>query len=128
MLSRSLGIIIASWLPCLALMLPLSPFHTANALAAGVAATVLAALSLADDRARVGAAVIGAWVAFAPFVFRSSLTEIVLSVCWGVTMFVTLGGPLSQEAVVTRVRALPIVREEEEKKEKIDGQGFQVAA
>jgi hypothetical protein len=123
MLSRSLGIIIASWLPCLALMLPLSPFHTANAIVAGVAATVLAALSFADDRARIGAAVIGAWVAFTPFVFRSSLTEIVVSVCWGVTMFVGLGGPFSQEASVTWVRVLTTPREEN-----IDDQGFQVAA
>jgi hypothetical protein len=106
MLSRSLGIIIATWLPCLALMLPLSPFHTANALIAGLAAVALSAFALVYDRARLGASIIGAWVAFTPFFVRSSLTELVLSVCWGVTMFVALGGPFSQEPGVTRVRAL----------------------
>jgi hypothetical protein len=59
MLSRSLGILIATWLPCLALMLPLSPFHTVNAIIAGLVASVLAAFSLAYERARVGAAIIG---------------------------------------------------------------------
>ena len=60
---------------------------------------------------------------FTPFVFRSSLTEIVVSVCFGVTMFVGLGGPFNQEASVTWVRALTIPREEA-----INDQGFQVAA
>jgi hypothetical protein len=73
MLSRSLGIIIATWLPCLALMLPLSPFHTGNFIVSGLAATALAMFSMGSDRARLGVAVIGVWVAFTPFVFRSTL-------------------------------------------------------
>jgi hypothetical protein len=103
MLSRSIGILIASWLPCLALMLPLSRFHTVNALVAGSVATVLAALSFIDDRARLGAAVVGVWVVFTPFVFRSTLLEMVIASCWGVTMFVSLMGPFCQPHAVTRV-------------------------
>ena len=102
MLSRSIGIIIVTWLPCLALMLPLSPFHTANFIVSGLLATALAMFSMASDRARLGAAVIGAWVAFTPFVFRSTLTELVVAVCWGVTMFVSIGGPFSESPAVTR--------------------------
>jgi hypothetical protein len=96
MLSRVLGLFIATWLPTLALILPMGRFHQANALAAGLAASVLAAFSLVSDRARVGAALIGAWVAFTPFVFRSTLMELTLAVSWGVTMFASLTGPFSQ--------------------------------
>jgi hypothetical protein len=94
--SRVLGIVIATWLPTLALMLPIGRFHTANALVAGLAASVLVAFSLVSDRARVAAAVIGAWVAFTPFVFSSTLIELTLAGCWGVTMFASLTGPFSQ--------------------------------
>ena len=96
MLSRVLGVTIATWLPALALILPMGRFHTANALLAGLAASVLAGFSLVSDRARVAAAVIGAWVAFTPFVFKSTLIELALAVSWGVTMFVALTGPFSQ--------------------------------
>lgn len=113
--SRSFGILIAPWLPCLALMLPLSPFHTANAIVAGLLATALAAFSLASDRARLGASLVGVWVAFTPMVVRSTLTEIVVSVSWGVTMFVCLSGPFSQSPQVTRTRAAVPRLEEDEK-------------
>jgi hypothetical protein len=105
MMSRSFGILVASWLPCLALMLPLSPFHTVNAIVAGLAAVALSALSLAYERARMGAALVGVWVALTPFVFQSSFTGNVLAVCWGVTMFVTQCGPFSQKPRSTFVRA-----------------------
>ena len=103
MLSRALAIVISTWLPCLGLILPLSPFHKANALIAGVVASVLVAFSMVSDRARVGAALIGAWVAFAPFAIRSTLTEFVLAGCWGVTMFVSLIGPFSQEPSIAPI-------------------------
>ncbi|HVR01933.1 MAG TPA: hypothetical protein VMT47_07370 [Polyangia bacterium] len=107
MLSRSIGIIIATWLPCLALMLPISPLHTANFIVSGLVATALAMFSMGSDRARLGVAVIGAWVAFTPFVFRSTFTELVVAVCWGVTMFATIGGPFSESHRVTR---MPVVQ------------------
>ena len=104
MLSRVLGVFIATWLPALVLILPIGRFHTVNAVVAGVAASVLVAFSLVSDRARIAAALIGAWVAFTPFVFRSTLIEQVLAVSWGVTMFASLTGPFSQapDRVVVR--------------------------
>jgi hypothetical protein len=107
MLSRILGVLIATWLPTFALILPLGRFHTADALVAGLAASVLAAFSLVSDRARVAAAMIGAWVAFTPFVFRSTLMELTLAVSWGVTLFVTLTGPFSRAPDRLVVRRLP---------------------
>ena len=51
MFSRSVGILIGAWLPMLAVTLPIGPVHTANALIAGILATVLSLAALADDRA-----------------------------------------------------------------------------
>jgi hypothetical protein len=96
MLSRSIAILFASFLPTAALILPLSPAHKINALVAGTLATILAALSMAYDRARFGAVLIGAWVALAPFILPSTLVEEVLTVCWGTMMFVSLAGPFSE--------------------------------
>jgi hypothetical protein len=112
MMSRSLGILVVTWLPCLAAILPLSPAHTANGIVAGLIATGLAALSLAYERARLGVAIIGLWVAFSPFVFRSSFTEIVLSVSWGVTMWVAFFGPFSQKPSSTFVRPVQRLRDQ----------------
>ena len=95
MLSRSIAILFASYLPTAALILPLSPAHKINALVAGTLATILAAFSMVYDRARIGAVVIGAWVALTPFIFSSTLVEEALTVCWGTMMFVCLGGPFS---------------------------------
>jgi hypothetical protein len=105
MVSRAVSIIVSSWLPCLALILPLGTFHTINALVAGTLATVLAAFSMSHDRARYGAAILGAWVAFTPFIHRSELVEIVLAVSWGVAMFVHLIGPFAQAPQVSFVPA-----------------------
>jgi hypothetical protein len=104
MLSRSIAILIGTWLPMLAVMLPIGPVHTANAIVAGIAATLLSLAALADDRARIGAAVVGAWVALSPFIFDSTLLEKVLTVSWGVTTFVCLIGPFSERP---RVEAVP---------------------
>jgi hypothetical protein len=96
MLSRSIAIVLASFLPTAALILPLSPAHRISALIAGTLATVLAGFSMAYDRARMGAVLIGGWVALTPFIFSSTLLEQVVTVCWGTMMFVSLAGPFSQ--------------------------------
>jgi len=96
MLSRSIAILIGTWLPMLAVILPIGPVHTANAIIAGIAGTLLSFAALSDNRARVGAAVLGAWMALSPFVFDSTLLEEVLTVSWGVTTFVCMIGPLSE--------------------------------
>src|SRR5262249_20083555 len=91
MLSRMLAIVISSWLPVMALILPMSAVHRASALVSGIVATVLAAFSLVDNRARYGAALVGAWVAVSPFlILGSTLLEKVVTVSWGVTMFTWL--------------------------------------
>jgi hypothetical protein len=95
MLSRSLGILIGTWLPTLAVILPIGQVHMVNAMVCGLVATALSLAALVDDRARVGTAVIGAWVALSPFIFDSTLLEEVLTVSWGVTIFVSMIGPFS---------------------------------
>ncbi len=96
MLSRSIGILIGAWLPMLAVSLPIGPVHTANALIAGILATVLSLAALADDRARIATAVVGAWVALSPFIFKSTLIEEVLTVSWGMAIFLCMIGPFSE--------------------------------
>ena len=117
MFTRAIGVLIASWLPTLAVILPLSSFHKANTLVAGLLATALAGVAMASDRARNAAAFVGAWVAFTPLVVRSSLLELVVCGCWGVTMFVSLGGPFSQTPQSTFVRSAqrPAQQHEEHK-------------
>ena len=48
MLSRALAIVISTWLPCLAVILPLSPFHKINGLVSGIVAFENAARSAVD--------------------------------------------------------------------------------
>jgi hypothetical protein len=105
MLSRTIAILFASFLPTAAMILPLSPAHKINALIAGTLATMMAAFSMAYDRARLGAALIGAWVSLTPFIFPSTIVEEVLTVCWGTMMFVSLMGSLSEPPGRTWVRA-----------------------
>jgi hypothetical protein len=106
MLSRSLAILVAPWLPAAALILPLGPAHAANALVAGMLALVLSAFSLTYDRARVSVALIGVWVALTAFIFQSTLLEEVVAVSWGVSMFTLMVGPFSDPFQVTRTRTL----------------------
>jgi hypothetical protein len=106
MLSRSVAILIGTWLPMLAVILPFGPTHTANAIIAGVVATALSLASLSDNRFRVATAVVGGWVALSPFVFSSTLLERVLTVSWGVTMFVCMIGPFSEKPVTMRTQVL----------------------
>ena len=116
MLSRSIAILIGPWLPMLAVVLPIGPVHTANAIVAGTIGTLLSLAALADNRARYAAAVVGAWVALSPFIFDSTLIEEVLTVSWGTTMFVGLIGPFSQTPQVELVPApatrVPPIEEE----------------
>lgn len=107
MLSRAFAIVVSSWLPAFALILPLGRFHMLNALIAGSVATVLAGFAMSHEKARVGAALVGAWVAFTPFIVHSTLLEIVMATCWGVAMFAHLIGPFSQAPAVTFVRPAP---------------------
>lgn len=116
MLSRSIAIIIGTWLPMLAVVLPIGPVHTANAIVAGIVGTLLSLAALSDNRARYAAAVVGAWVALSPFIFDSTLIEKVLTVSWGVTMFSCMIGPFSEAPRVELVRAaathVPPIEEE----------------
>src|SRR5262245_53799452 len=116
MLSRSFAVLIGSWLPMLAVMLPLGPVHRANAIVAGIAVTLLSLAALADNRARIAAAVVGGWVALSPFIFSSTSIEKVLTVSWGVATFVCLIGPFSDaprtEVIRTPDTAIPPIEEE----------------
>jgi hypothetical protein len=103
MFSRTIALIVASWLPCLAAILPFSPGHAVNATVAGLAATLFAGLAMVNDRARFAASLLGAYIAFTPLFSRGTLLEMVVQTCWGVTMFVFLGGPFSAAPVATRV-------------------------
>ena len=118
MLSRCVAILIGTWLPMLAVILPLGPTHTINAIFAGTLATLFSLASLADNRFRVATAVVGGWVALAPFVFDSTLVEKVLTVSWGVTMFVCMIGPFSDKPVTIPARIpeakLPVFEAEPE--------------
>ncbi len=95
MLTRSLAILLAPWLPLGALMLPLSTAHRIDGLVAGTLGTVLSAFALSNDRARLGGAAVGAWVALTALVFPSTLVESMLALSWGVLMFAWLAGPFS---------------------------------
>ena len=106
MLSRCLALLIVPTLPFLPLMLPLGHAHAVNALVAGVVATALALFSLVDDRARIGVAAIGAWVALTAFLFPSTLLDEIVVVSWGVTTFAFMAGPLSSPPRRARVAAV----------------------
>ncbi len=104
MLTRSLAILLAPWLPLGALMLPMSAAHRIDGLVAGALGIVLSAFSLSNDRARIAAAAVGAWVALTALVFPSTLLEATLALSWGALMFAWLAGPFStRPAVITSV-------------------------
>jgi hypothetical protein len=107
MLARCLALMFIPILPFVPLMTPLGPAHATSAVVAGVVATVLAAFALVDDRARAAVAVVGGWVALSPFIFRSTLTEEVIAVCWGVGTFALMSGPLSARPRSIFVAAAP---------------------
>jgi hypothetical protein len=107
MLSRCLAILIAPLLAFAPLVLPIGPAHTTDAVIAGTLATLLSMLSLTYDRARVGTAILGGWVALTAFIFPSTLLEEVVTVSWGVSMFVLMVGPFSQAPRVSFALATP---------------------
>jgi hypothetical protein len=102
MLTRSLAILLAPWLPLAALILPMGTAHRVNDLVAGTVATILSAVALGNDRARIGAAVIGGWVALAALVFPSTLLEAEVALSWGVLMLAGMAGPFSTAPKVFR--------------------------
>ena len=95
MFLRCLALLFVPILPFVPLMAPLSRAHAMNAIISGIIAGALAGFSLVDNRARTAVALVGAWVAFSPFVFRATLLEQVVAVCWGVSTFVFMVGPFS---------------------------------
>jgi len=107
MLTRCLALLFIPILPFVPLMVPFSTAHATSAIVAGVVATVLAAFALVDDRARAAVAVVGGWVALSPFIFRSTLTEEVIAVCWGVSTFALMMGPFSAAPRSIFVAAAP---------------------
>jgi len=102
MLTRSLAILLAPWLPLAALILPLGTAHRIDDLVAGTIATILSALALASDRARIGGAVVGGWVALTAFIFPSTLLEAMVALSWGTLMLAWLAGPFSSAPQVSR--------------------------
>ncbi len=108
MLSRSLGLLFIPILPFVPLVAPFGSAHAANAVIAGVVASVLAVFSLVDNRARVAAAVVGGWVALSPFIFDATLLEEVVTVSWGVSTFVLMIGPFSEQPRVMVVATVPV--------------------
>ena len=105
MLSRCFAILVAPLLAFAPLVLPIGPTHATNAVIAGTLALLLSALSLTFDRARVATAIVGGWVALTAFIFQSTLLEEVVTVSWGVTMFVFMAGPFSDAPRVFWTRA-----------------------
>lgn len=105
MLTRCLGILLAPCLPIAALIFPMGTMHRVSALVSGILATVLSAFALSDDRARIGAAVVGGWVALSALIFPSGLLEETIALSWGCLMLSWLAGPFSAAPAVIRVAA-----------------------
>jgi len=53
-----------------------------------------------------GTAIVGAWVALSPFIFSATLIEKVVTVSWGVAVFVHLIGPFADPVQVSVTRPL----------------------
>jgi len=106
MLTRSLAILLAPWLPLAALIFPMGTAHRLNDLIAGTLATILSAVALGSDRARIGAAVVAGWVALAALVLPSTLLEAEVALSWGALMLAWMAGPFSAAPKVIREPAL----------------------
>lgn len=107
MLARCVALLFIPVLPFVPLMAPLSRAHATNAIVSGIIAAALACFSLVDNRARTAVALVGGWVAFSPFVFRTTLLEQVIAVSWGVGTFVFMAGPFSDPPRSIFVAASP---------------------
>jgi hypothetical protein len=99
-----LAAFVSSWLAALGVIVSESAAYQTNALVAGTLATVLAALSTLDRRARHGAAALAAWTAFMPFVVSGTIVETVLNASWAAVMFPSLIGPFVERPVSTWTR------------------------
>ncbi len=102
MFTRSLAILLAPCLPLAALIFPMGTAQRIDALVAGTVATILSAVALGSDRARIAAAVVGGWVALTALIFPSTLLESVVALSWGVLMLAWLAGPFSAPPQVTK--------------------------
>jgi hypothetical protein len=108
MSTRMLAALVSSWLPTLGVILPMSGAYRLNALIAGTLATVLAAFSVVDDRARYGAAALAAWTGLMFLVVDATIIELAVNGGWAVAMFTWLLGPFSASPAVTWVRPEPV--------------------
>ena len=108
MFARSLAVLISSWLPCAALILPFGRAHTLNALIAGTLAVVLSGFSLSSTRIGNLVSVIGVWVALTGFIFPSTLLEEVVVVSWGVVMFICMFAPFREPARAPEEVVVPV--------------------
>lgn len=108
MSTRMLAALVSSWLPTLGVILPMSAAYRVNALVVGILATVLAAFSVVDDRARYGAAALAAWTGLMFLVVDATIVEMALNGAWAVAMFTWLIGPFSASPAVTWVRPAPV--------------------
>ena len=97
MFARCIGIMFSSWLPLLGMALPFGPAHRVNAIVAGLLAMLLSFGALSSERMRIGAALVGGWVALSSIVLWSSRLEATVTVVWGVVMFFFMVGPFSAE-------------------------------
>jgi hypothetical protein len=113
MLTRSLAILLAPWLPIAAVLLPFE--HRIGALAAGVAVTVLSGFAFSSDRARVAGAVVAGLVALTALVSPTTLAEEAITLSWGTLMFAWLVGPLSAPPLVTRAAPAPVATSTDER-------------
>lgn len=108
MFVRSLAILISTWLPCAALILPFGRAHTVNALVAGTLAVVLSGFSLSSRRIGTLVSVIGVWVALTAFLFPSTLLEEEVVVSWGVVMFICMFAPFREPVSSAEVVVVPV--------------------
>jgi hypothetical protein len=102
MFTRSLAIMLAPLLPMAALIFPMGTLHRVDALVAGSVATILSALALGSNRARIGAAVVGGWVALTALIFPTSLLEEVVALSWGTLMLSWMAGPFAAAPRATK--------------------------
>jgi hypothetical protein len=108
MFARSLAILVSTWLPCAALILPFGRTHTVNALIAGTLAVALSGFSLISRKVGTLVSVIGVWVALTGFIFPSTLLEEEVVVSWGVVMFICMFAPFREPVSSTIVATVPV--------------------
>jgi hypothetical protein len=106
MISRSIAILIASTLPGTALIFPMTHPLAINALVVGSLVTLLAALSLGSNAARLGAVALTLWVGLSAFLFHAHALDFAIVVPWTVATMVSLAGPFSAAPSIVMLPAL----------------------